>query len=398
MRLVKTVSTFIILLIFAYLFTCPALSAEKTKISIQRFDVAKNLDPALGGFLYEVLLERIVDSGKYIVVDWEELGRIQKYIADSQPNVSEKDAREQAGNQLGIEMIYVGSLKEVGSKYFISVKVLKLDLSVVDTENKFVKTEDDLWDGINEIADNLLGVVKVSEKQPTAGQVRKGRFFETEHKYVTDDIQISMRTGPSSKKKVMALIKSGAEITILRSSGKWTKVRQSNGKEGWLLSRYLIKIPTNNMKKSAYITDDIKIAMRTAPGLQGKIITLLKSRDELEVLESSEDWTRVRQASGREGWVLTTYLIEHPDNRWCVKGDCLNGNGTYLYLSGKKYKGQFMNGRKHGKGIMIWKNGIKYVGKFQNDRVHGQGDIIYPNGSVEHRLYENGNLIKLMEK
>jgi uncharacterized protein YgiM (DUF1202 family) len=299
---------------------------------------------------------------------------------------------------MGIEMIYVGSLKKVGTQYFISIKVLKLDLSVVDTENKFVKTEDDLWDGINEIADSLLDVVKVSEKKQTAGQVMKDRCFETEFKYVTDEIKITMRTGASSKKKVIALVKSGAEITILRSSGKWTKVRQKNGKEGWLLSHYLIKIPTNNMKKSAYITDDIKIAMRTAPGLQGKILKLLKSRDELEVLETSEDWTRVRQANGREGWVLTTYLIEHPDNRWCVKGDCLNGNGTYLYLSGKKYKGKFRNGRKHGKGIMIWKNGSKYVGEFQNDCMHGQGDIIYPDGSVEPRLYENGNFIKLMKK
>jgi len=80
-------------------------------------------------------------------------------------------------------MIYVGSLKKVGTQYFISVKVLKLDLSVVDTENKFVKSEDDLWDGINKVTDQLLGLSKEVEQKIEAPLARKARLFvETEPK------------------------------------------------------------------------------------------------------------------------------------------------------------------------------------------------------------------------
>lgn len=69
MKISKAMSACLILMIFFVFCTFTALSAEKTKISIQKFDVAKNLDPALGSFLYDILLERMVDSGKYTVVD-----------------------------------------------------------------------------------------------------------------------------------------------------------------------------------------------------------------------------------------------------------------------------------------------------------------------------------------
>ena len=131
-------------------------SAEKTKIGIMEFDVAKNLDPAFGGFLYDMLLERMVASGKYTVVDWEEIDRVLKYVSQSQPNISDEDARKQAVDQLGIEKMYLGSLRKVGSKYYVSVKVLNLDLNVSRVVRESTRSEDELENVINSLASKLM--------------------------------------------------------------------------------------------------------------------------------------------------------------------------------------------------------------------------------------------------
>ncbi len=51
----------------------------------------------------------------------------------------------------------------------------------------------------------------------------------------------------------------------------------------------------------------------------------------------------------------------------CIEGNCRNGQGTYTFVSGAKYAGEFKDGRQHGQGTFtsadgrvengIWKNG-----------------------------------------
>jgi len=56
--------------------------------------------------------------------------------------------------------------------------------------------------------------------------------------YVSESFEITMRTGPSVERKIIALIKSGTEVEILESSEKWTKIHYRN-RDGWVLTRYL---------------------------------------------------------------------------------------------------------------------------------------------------------------
>ena len=51
----------------------------------------------------------------------------------------------------------------------------------------------------------------------------------------------------------------------------------------------------------------------------------------------------------------------------CIKGNCINGQGTLTYADGRKYFGEFKDGKKHGQGTAtavdgrikkgIWKDG-----------------------------------------
>ncbi len=66
----------------------------------------------------------------------------------------------------------------------------------------------------------------------------------------------------------------------------------------------------------------------------------------------------------------------------CVKGNCKNGRGTYIYASGAKYKGQFRNGKIHGDGVLYFTNGNKYIGRWENQYRQGKGKLIFSNGDV----------------
>lgn len=63
--------------------------------------------------------------------------------------------------------------------------------------------------------------------------------------YVTDSFEITLRTGPSSQNKVIAMPASGEAVEILNSQDDWSNVRllgrQGGAVEGWVLSRYLIE-------------------------------------------------------------------------------------------------------------------------------------------------------------
>jgi len=57
--------------------------------------------------------------------------------------------------------------------------------------------------------------------------------------YINDSMKITMRTGPAIDRKIIALLNVGQEVEILKSENDWTMVRLLNGKEGWVISRFL---------------------------------------------------------------------------------------------------------------------------------------------------------------
>jgi len=67
-----------------------------------------------------------------------------------------------------------------------------------------------------------------------------------ENKYVNDTMKITMRTGPANDKKIITLLGIGQKVEVLKPGDGWTLVRLTNGKEGWVISRFLTdKIPSD---------------------------------------------------------------------------------------------------------------------------------------------------------
>lgn len=68
---------------------------------------------------------------------------------------------------------------------------------------------------------------------------------QAEVRYVSDRLEISLRSGKSTQHRILRMIPSGTRLEVLetdKASG-YSRVRTPSGREGWVLTRYLMKVP-----------------------------------------------------------------------------------------------------------------------------------------------------------
>ena len=77
----------------------------------------------------------------------------------------------------------------------------------------------------------------------------------------------------------------------------------------------------------------------------------------------------------------------------CTKGDCDNGQGTYVYKNGSKYVGDFKNKKAHGYGELFYSDGRTYVGEWIAHKFEGKG--VYKNkaGKVYQGIWKENKLV-----
>ncbi len=63
--------------------------------------------------------------------------------------------------------------------------------------------------------------------------------------WVSDQFEITLRTGPSTSNSIQMMVASGTRLEVLESDpgSGYARVRTSGGTEGWVLSRYLMTQP-----------------------------------------------------------------------------------------------------------------------------------------------------------
>jgi len=64
--------------------------------------------------------------------------------------------------------------------------------------------------------------------------------------WVSDDFEITLRSGPSTGNAIQQMLGSGTRLEVLEqdSDNGYSRVRTSEGTEGWVLSRYLMDQPS----------------------------------------------------------------------------------------------------------------------------------------------------------
>lgn len=67
------------------------------------------------------------------------------------------------------------------------------------------------------------------------------QYSFAESRFVTDRIMLGVHQDADNNSTLITSIPSGTTVTVLDTDGDFTKIRLSNGSEGWVLSSYLLK-------------------------------------------------------------------------------------------------------------------------------------------------------------
>lgn len=98
--------------------------------------------------------------------------------------------------------------------------------------------------------------------------------------YVSDNLTITLRTGPGNQFQIRKSLDSGTALEVLENdeASGWSKVKTGTDLEGWVLTRYLIDEPINKVKLIA--------AEKRLARYQTENATL---KDELQALQQAKN-------------------------------------------------------------------------------------------------------------
>jgi SH3 domain protein len=125
--------------------------------------------------------------------------------------------------------------------------------------------------------------------------------------YVSDRLEITLRTGTSTQHSIVRMLPSGTPLTVLEvdAGAGYTRVRTGEGTDGWVLSRYLMDRPAAREQLAALTARAQTLDGRT--GELGTVVadlteerdTLLAERDGLgaELEDVRAELERIRRLS-----------------------------------------------------------------------------------------------------
>lgn len=63
-------------------------------------------------------------------------------------------------------------------------------------------------------------------------------------RYISDELKVPVRRGASNNHKIIRFLQSGTAVVVLENSGDFSRVRTSNGQEGWVSTSDLMAQPS----------------------------------------------------------------------------------------------------------------------------------------------------------
>lgn len=120
---------------------------------------------------------------------------------------------------------------------------------------------------------------------------------QAQTRYVTDEFEIMMRTGPSIQNKIVRALKSGTRIEVLRedSGNGHSHIKTAQGEIGYVLTRFLS--PNQSAKsRVAYLERQLS-TLRSKPGELQALLATSQEENQILISENTRLTSQLNQAS-----------------------------------------------------------------------------------------------------
>ncbi|MGL5506875.1 MAG: SH3 domain-containing protein, partial [Paraclostridium sp.] len=150
---------------------------------------------------------------------------------------------------------------------------------------------------------------------------------------------LNIRSGPSTSSSKVTKAYRGDKVEILETSNGWYKIKLSNGKIGWGSGDYITtsnsgsggNTETPSTGKMATVTASA-LNVRSGPSTSNSVVGKAYKGNSVEILESSNGWSKIKLSNGTVGWASTQYLSTSGDNN---NGGNTGGGNTETPSTGK---------------------------------------------------------------
>lgn len=92
-----------------------------------------------------------------------------------------------------------------------------------------------------------------------------------------------------------------------RNSASWARLAA-----GTCVSLGMLLGASSSAAESAWVSGEIRLNLRTGPGIQYRIVGVLTTGEGVQVLQRAEKWTQVRMPDGKQGWIPGGRLQAEP--------------------------------------------------------------------------------------
>ena len=115
--------------------------------------------------------------------------------------------------------------------------------------------------------------------------------------YIVDQIKLPMRTGQSTSHSIVRMLPSGMAVEVLEEgSDGYTHIRTPGGKDGWILTRYLMKMPAARDRLEAA---EIKVTKYNALNEEKKAVEEEHARLQVENSKLKKELALIRKTSAQ---------------------------------------------------------------------------------------------------
>ena len=113
--------------------------------------------------------------------------------------------------------------------------------------------------------------------------------------------QVNLRSGPSTSNSAEWVLSKGYPLNVVQRKGKWLKVRDFEGDQGWIYRSLTNKVPHHVVKAE-------RANLRKGPGTHHARIATLNQGEILRTRQKTDRWVKVQTTDGLTGWVSRSLL------------------------------------------------------------------------------------------